>query len=237
MIKRFVICIFFILATNAFAKSSDVQIVVEADFEPSSAIGLIISPKGSTQKLKTDLKTVTPGKYLVSFTPKETELGEDAYATAMLTSEEGEIAFGEVHPLIASSLHDPLFSLPKCKKQSAMNSTIQGQFALIESLSSVRAERRQVLESQVKNELKGEFLAKLQRMEEGFGIVHAEPISAELAPYDLLSRLQAISDAINDVKAQKQRLLAEQKAVQAKQDQAEKIELPTPTPDTEESGE
>ncbi len=199
----------FLFMASASAADRLVQVPIHATFEPKVTLGLVMRETGTTQKLETESTRDRFGNILVSFkvadTDIDTEGNTDTFVTAIAISEEDEIAFGEMRPLISGMLKPAHLTMPDCPTQSALSPTIQGQFAQLQSLVAVRKEMRDKFQAQLRTALSGELLTKLQKLEDGFGFRYEYSLSPDLPPFELLQRLTRLNMSIKNVKENKVR--------------------------------
>ncbi|MBX7138898.1 MAG: hypothetical protein K1X83_13060 [Oligoflexia bacterium] len=215
--------LFWLLALPCWAEERVVKVLVDAAFEPTQSVGLVISKNSSTQKLKTSLDRIAEHLWSVSFKVSPADLSADHFASALVLSNAGEMAFGEVISLDTQSASSSFVSLPTCPGDSIDISKVANQFALVESLVGVRSERAKVLKEAITTELDEPTLLRFKKLEEGFGLERSAALSAELASTDLLDRLLRIKAAIDNLeyeKAQRDR----------KTTVAAAVESPTPEP-------
>lgn len=191
------------------APTPDMELIVEADFEPTQAVGLLITEKGSTPKEQAKFTKLENGKFLVSFPLSAAELKSSGTATAILYDTAGHSAYGEVREIAREGLRPAPIGMSECKEKGSIPTTLQGQLALLESLVGIRSQRREVLQEALKSEFSGDMLERLQRLEDGFGLKSASELSPSLAPYQLVERLSAIVASIKNVRANKARRDAE----------------------------
>ena len=218
-----------LLALPGWAEERVVKVLVDAAFEPTQSVGLVISKNSSTQKLKTSLDRIAEHLWSVSFKVSPADLSADHFASALVLSNAGEMAFGEVINLDTQSASSSFVSLPTCPGDSIDISKVANQFALVESLVGVRSERAKVLKEAITTELDEPTLLRFKKLEEGFGLERSAALSAELASTDLLDRLLRIKAAIDNLeyeKAQRDRKTPVAAAVEAPTPEP----VPSPTP-------
>ena len=78
-----------------------IVIPIEANFEPTSAVGIVMAPSGAIEITDTKIEQ-RDNKYLVSFNLNQ-ESDSSFSTTAYLKGKNGETAFGNVKPVISSS--------------------------------------------------------------------------------------------------------------------------------------
>lgn len=188
-------------ANSATNSSKSVEVNIEANFEPSSIIGLLINSKQTLQKLKVDFRKVD-NYYVVSIPYQENEIDSETVASAVAFSVGGELAFANVKPVVFPTLRKSFLSLKPCapKAQTAAElSRIQANRGVFESILEVRANRREVAKLQLANSMNADFLSKLQRLERGFGLERSTPLTSDLPALELVDRLSRLLVAINNL--------------------------------------
>lgn len=192
-------------AAPVLGQTKKVRVVVESSFEPASAVGLLISKNGTTERLDATFEKVAENRWAVSFPFRKEELEVDTTASAILVSSDNELAFGNVQRIGKENLSSALLSLPACKNETTLGSSVAGQFALVESLIGVRSERRTVWKQVLEQELDDDTINKLSQLEVRLGLDRPVAIGREMPPLVLLERLTRIRSAIKQLKAEKAR--------------------------------
>ena len=181
---------------NQVSQIRIMQINVESAMQPSAAVGLFISGSSTIQLPVSEIIRTADNKLIVSIPFREGEIPRDAMATALVTSDQGEIALGDVRPVTAPESRESFLNLPECAPEKITELRMEGQQSLIESLIKVRSERRKVAQQAVEKALSGDFLVRMQKLEESFGLHHEQPLGPELPPVILIDRLTRIMEAI-----------------------------------------
>ena len=197
--KRVVVFLLLTLTLVAPAlaqESKRVEINVETTLEPTRAVGLVLSPTGTKQKLNTKIEKSRVGAYIVSFDVREQEIVAGTMASAILEGDSGEHAYGNIRPLFQGITGKSGLTLPECITRTSANPALLGDLSSLLTLVDVRETRREVLLKKIRMVLKGDLLSSLARLELGFGIGDGTPLSAELPPVILLDRLTRIQAAL-----------------------------------------
>jgi len=173
------------------------RIAVNVQFDPVSSIGLLISPTTSLQILDTETSRDSSGNIIVSFPYSKAQTAKGMVASAMVVSESGEIAFGRTVPLAGKAGGASMYArLPECKNKLPSGTTIQGQYALLESLVEIRGKRRRYSRVKLEEILDDVFLDRLKKIESGFGLESSSALDPMMNPVDLAQRLSALKAAV-----------------------------------------
>ncbi len=202
-------------STNAsFAESQQgfIEVTVDSAVEPTSAIGLILSQNETIQVPVKEMTLTTDNKMIISIPYNENDTPRDAMATAMLMSKDGELVFANVRRIFAPEPKDSYLDIPKCAPEKVTEAALEGQTGLVESLVQIRADRRRVAQLAVANEMKGDFLARIQKLESAFGLSNPQPLSPDLPPVVLIDRLSRIIEGIKSFQTAPQQNSAPEKA-------------------------
>ena len=173
-----------------------VQVNVATSFEPKEAVGLILSSSGVAERPSINLQKVKDGLLLVSFTYSKTDVKKDSFATAMVISANGDIAFGDVKALYGSSPKTSFYAIPQCPPDQNKVSIDRSKFGALETLVHYRTERRETYKKEIQEILSGPFLEKLKKLENGFGLTRGRPLSADLDPFELIDRLSRLKATV-----------------------------------------
>ena len=198
--------------TSAGAESNTIMIAVEAPFEPTSAVGLIINETATIQKTDATFSRGKHNEIIVAFPFREAEAKGGAMATAMVIAEDGMMAFGEMKPIESAEQRMVASELPDCPPEKMKTVGLESQMGLLQKLLDVRAARRANVQTQIKDLLTPEFRSQLEKLEKGFGYVNARPLSENLPPLELNERLSRITAALLDYRGAKKRAEAAQSA-------------------------
>lgn len=182
-----------------------IEVEVDADFEPTSVVGLVINMAGTIQKPGLDAKPGQLGKLIVAVPVTANEIDPTTSATAILRGPNDALAFGTVRALNSASSLSTLQSyanLPQCASGTALvakttNSAAleSDKIALLDSLVKIRSKRRETLQAQLALLLTPDLLTRISKLERGFGLAVEPEISATLPPAaiaDRLARLLAV---------------------------------------------
>lgn len=212
MNKTLPLLVFAFLAAAQPSRADDqrISVDVKAPFEPASAVGLIINETTTVQKVDAVISRSKDNGIVVSFPFRDSEIKDGAAATAMVIAEDGTMAFGEMKLIDSPESRRSLSEIPECPAEKIVTSGLEGQLGLLQSLLDVRTARRTNAQRQLQEFLTPEMIAKLSRLEKGFGLVNPTPLSARMSPLELNDRIIRITAALKDFRAAKQR--AEEKA-------------------------
>ncbi len=177
-----------------------VQVNVAAGFTPKQAVGIILSPKGVSEHEAINISKVRDGLYVVTMSYDSDNAVAESFASAMLRSEEGELAFGDVRRLDVPGSKESFYSLPLCEPPAQQFKIDESKFGVFETLVEHRTARRDFEKIGVTQALDGPLLAQLQKLEDGFGLSRGTPLSPRLHPNELIDRLSRLLTAIKDYK-------------------------------------
>lgn len=198
-------CLF--LATTAIAAENSVNVHVSHSFKPAKAVGLLLSPEGVIEKTGIDVDSAHEGFSILTIPFSSNEISDETKATAMVISEQGEIAFGEIQSLAHPSIASSNAKLPICtdtvSRSAVVDDTIFSNMANLESLLEIRKIRREFIQLELKKKLSGNTLQKLKNMEKGFGFNYDHELSAELPPVELTDRLFRVLTTIKSFESHK----------------------------------
>lgn len=193
------------LAFGSTAAADEVQVdlTVEASFNPSAAMGLILLNDQPPQKiLPIAITRKNKHKVTVSFQINLATNDDPVFVTAILKSTDGQLAFAPVRKVKASSLSDP--EVPLCTP-FPVTTDLANHRSLIENLVRTRAKRRENRQEKLAAKLRGELLERLQRYEAIFGFQYAEQLGPHLPPIELIARLSRIKMTLEKIAAQQNR--------------------------------
>lgn len=183
-------------AQEAAVRPLSVEVEIEAEFKPTSVVGLLTNKSGAIQKPNLEAKQNARGTWSVVIPVLPSELDESTTATAIALGSDDRIAFGRVREISPGSDSSSYLNLPACTFGTSMikpNPNTQaiggGKLALLESLVKVRAKRRETLTSQLKILMSPEMITRLAKLEKGFGLDTSPALSTDLPPAVLVERL------------------------------------------------
>lgn len=191
-----------LLFGSSTARATDrVEVSVDAPFAPTTAIGLLVSSKGTIEKVAPELKPSGQGRFSVSFPVADSEVYEDTVATAVVFSPDGDLAFGDVKVMGASQSSAPL--PPPCREADVTPLQVSGHSGVLASLVEIRRARREVAKSKVQTYLSDESLDRFRALEKGLGLGQGEPLGPDMDPYVLVDRLSRLLAAVKSYQAVK----------------------------------
>ncbi|NMC63171.1 MAG: hypothetical protein GYA55_08375 [SAR324 cluster bacterium] len=186
-----------------------VDVLVPADFQPHSAVGIILNPNETHRYAITDLNSQVRRKnekeLIVSFYVNSAQIGADTYATALISSEQGNSAFGTVRRVNANAPDKNVINIiPACPLPEVNNPVLAAQTSQIQQLIQLRKEKRHLLRKMLKDALDEETLSKIKMLEKLFGLNYESPFSSDLPALELSTRLSRIAIALENVDYHKQ---------------------------------
>lgn len=173
-----------------------VNVRVEAKPEPKKAIGLVLSSGRTIEIPDTTIKKIGEKLYLISFVVDRNIVRKDTVATAMAFDENGTVSFANVSPELLSESKTLISRIPECPPEDPSAIVKLDQQGPLQQLVDVRSERAEIARLKISRMLDEQFLAKLQRFEDAFGLQKSEELSADLPPEVLVDRLSRITHAV-----------------------------------------
>lgn len=186
-------------ATHPALGERKYEVEVQTFLKPVKAVGILIDEKGS-ETFQATLKQAKLNKniYIISFVGPDLSQNFSATVSGFIVDEEGEVAYSNVHsahPEMSTVSH---YDLPLCQefKQDPHTHNSISTLGLVSALLEVRGKRRTLLKRKVKQLLTKDLRAHIERLEAGFGLAYAEPISPDLEFHTLFFRLVRLNKAL-----------------------------------------
>lgn len=173
-----------------------VNVHVEAKPEPKKAIGMVLSSGRTLEIEDTTIKKVGEKLYLISFVVDRNIVRRDSVATAMAFDENGTVYFANVSPELLSDAKNLLSRIPECPAEDPAAVVKLDQQGPLRKLVDVRTERAELARLKISTMLDEDFIEKLQRFEDAFGLDKSEELTASLPPEVLVDRLSRITHAV-----------------------------------------
>lgn len=173
-----------------------VNVRVEAKPEPKKAIGMVLSAGRTVEISETTIKKIGEKLYLISFVVDRNIVRKDSVATAMAFDENGAVTFANVSPELLSESKTLISRIPDCPAEDPSAVVKLDQQGPLQQLVDVRAERAEIARLKISRMLDEDFLSKLQRFEDAFGLDKTEELNASLPPEVLVDRLSRITHAV-----------------------------------------
>ncbi len=184
----------------AFAADSSggvpVKVRLEAKPEPSKAVGILFSSGSSRQFTDASISKIGDKLYEITFNVPQASLREDSVATAIGFDQAGAVSFANVVPARTSESQELLASIPECPGEDGSKVATLASPGTLKQLVDVRIERMNIVRFKIARLMDQDFLAKLQKFEEAFGLKYATPLSPELPAAELIDRLSRVSHAV-----------------------------------------
>lgn len=173
-----------------------VNVRVEAKPEPKKAIGMVLSAGRTIEIPDTTIKKIGEKLYQISFVVDRNIVRKDTVATAMAFDENGTVSFANVSPELLSESKTLISRIPECPPEDPSAIVKLDQQGPLQQLVDVRSERAEIARLKISRMLDEQFLLKLQRFEDAFGLEKSEELSANLPPEVLVDRLSRITHAV-----------------------------------------
>jgi hypothetical protein len=189
-------------------KSSELiaQVNVRAKFTPVQASGLIWSERETGERAAISLQKIKENLYVVSFPYIRGEVRPDTYASAILTSKTGEIAFGEVRSLFGTGHKHSIYSIPACLPERSALTADRSRLGALEKLVEFRSQRRETYRKEIVQLLSPTFIDDLKRLESGFGLTSTNELSASLDPFELVERLSKLTALVEQISSEEEKI-------------------------------
>ena len=169
-----------------------VQVNVATPFAPKEAVGLLMVGDHMVEKPAIEIKKINDGMTVISFGYAKSEITKNTFASAMVVSESGEIAFGDMRAITGNGPKSSFYTIPQCPPDKPSAVIDSSRYGMYQMLVSYQAQRRDTYRREIEETLKGSFLEDLRKLERGFGLTRAKPIGADLSPVELIDRLSRI---------------------------------------------
>ncbi len=173
-----------------------VNVRVEAKPEPKKAIGIVLSAGRTVEIPETTIKKIGEKLYLISFVVDRNIVRKDSVATAMAFDENGTVTFANVSPELISESKTLISRIPECPAEDPSAVVKLDQHGPLRQLVDVRSERAEIARLKISRMLDEQFLEKLHRFENAFGLDRSEDLNASLPPEVLVDRLSRITHAV-----------------------------------------
>lgn len=178
------------------AAGTPVKVRLEAKPEPIKAVGIVFTAGSSRQFPATTITKIGDKLYEISFSVPRSNLTEDSVATAFGFDQSGTVSFANVVPALTSESQELLASIPECPGEDGSNVAALTSPGTLQQLVDVRTERMNIVRFKIARLMDQDFLAKLQKFEEAFGLHHTTPLSPELPATELIERISRISNSV-----------------------------------------
>lgn len=191
-----------LLSVSAHAQgfTRNVEINVHAGFDPAQAVGLVFTSSATEQKLGPKLRRVSDDMIVVSFPVVESSITADSFGSALVISNDGQVALGDVKALALRSEHSSFFSLPACIEPEDPSALRISEVGPLQRLVEFRSKRRAVSREKIKLLLNEDLLSKIAKLESGFGLDRTKPLTAETHPLELIDRASRLIQAVTAYK-------------------------------------
>ena len=186
-------------ATPSFAEGKQLTFDIETSITPLSGMGLIMDSTGTHTFTDIELSTPKTNTVRAKFTVPDGSAGKDALASVVVFASDGATAFSTVRSLQSITLP----KLPECPKKEAVMLTDQNQVGVLQSLVTIRSDRRDTARAKVLQQLNPDYLERLKKLEKGFGLPSEPALSGDLPPVVLVDRLNRILNAVRNYRSNK----------------------------------
>jgi hypothetical protein len=196
-----------LISSSALASTETIQpvvvkLTVETKSPPKEVKGLILSTSGSSEISETQITKIGDKLFQVIFSIPSNQLHTDTVATAMITAEDGSIAFSNVSPALSAdpSVSLALLDIKDCPAEQAKGVVNPSNIGALRQLVDIRTARADLAKMKLGRAFTDTFLAKLKKFEDAFGLTSDEPLSAELPAEVLVERLARLNYALSEYK-------------------------------------
>ncbi|MFO0417753.1 MAG: hypothetical protein ACK5Y6_10720 [Pseudomonadota bacterium] len=194
-----------VLSHNAQAidipKGSElVTVRVEAKPEPVRAVGIVFGSRSSHQVQETEITKIGDKLYQIAFAVPRAMLNEDSVASAIAFDEADVVSYANVTPALADQAREMIAAIPECPAEDPSRIAALNSPGILQQLVDVRNERMNIVRLKISRLMDQDFLAKLRKFEEAFGLERSSELSADLPPEELIDRLSRIQHAVRKYK-------------------------------------
>jgi hypothetical protein len=91
-------------------------------------------------------------------------------------------------------------AIPECPAEDPSRIAALNSPGILQQLVDVRNERMNIVRLKISRLMDQDFLAKLRKFEEAFGLERSSELSADLPPEELIDRLSRIQHAVRKYK-------------------------------------
>lgn len=205
--KKVILLFITVLFSASVVAQDQVELLVHTPITPEKAVGMIVTPRGIIEKTGVKVDPVQPGLIKVTLPVAKGENGPESFATSLTITETGDLYFSPLKSISDSKRYKTYLSLPQCThpedQHSGSDDTLISNLGAVQSLYEIRKVRRDLVQLETAKYLKGDLLQKLQQIEAGFGLGGATPLTPDMNPYELTTRLFRIQTAIKNYEINK----------------------------------
>jgi hypothetical protein len=190
-----------ILLTGFQAWADEIEVAVNLRSEPKAALGIFFTDGKVVQQPNTNIERISDEVVLVRMPYEVSDLPSAApFVTAMVTTEDDEVVFGDTRIVKISDGADSFWRLPKCETDvpsKKLDVLLPEQLNYLESLLQVRSKKREVAKQLLRDKMTPNILSRLVKVEKGLGLSgNDNELSADLPGLELLERLSRLKEAI-----------------------------------------
>ncbi len=189
-----------LLVSNAFAQgfTRNIEINVFTKSDPAQAVGLVFSSSGAEQKLGPKLRRVSDELVIVTYPLNENNIQADTFGSALVILANGDVVLGEVKPLALRAEHSSAYSLPACVEPEDSSALKISEVGPLQRLVDFRTRRRTIAKDKLRLILSDEFVDKLGKLEQGFGLARESQLNADTHPLEIIDRATRLANAIRN---------------------------------------
>ncbi|MCB0354537.1 MAG: hypothetical protein KDD64_13465 [Bdellovibrionales bacterium] len=191
------LCLFAFCGAGSL-RAETASVFVPAVANPQQAVALVYSPTGLSQRSATKMLPGKDGSVLVTFDYSKQDVRNGAFATVMVLNEDGSASFSNTVMLEQNEQGvsaDFRAKLAQCSAQR-LGEIRHNQQGLFESLIDIREKRVLNTRSQLEQIGNEQTIAKLRKLEQGFGFTYPQELSLSLPPAELAGRLDQLKHSI-----------------------------------------
>ena len=108
----------------------------------------------------------------------------------------GTISFANVTPALADEVRELIASIPECAGENPASVAALNGPGILQQLVDVRTERMNIVRLRLARLMDQDFLAKLRKFEEAFGLGRPVELTPDLPAEELIDRLSRIQHAV-----------------------------------------
>lgn len=189
-----------LLLASPLSAQELVEVVVPKHPQADTAVGLLISPEGTTEVYNVQTRPKGASEVQITIPTGQSARGSHRYATGMLLSPDGEASFSAVTRIGA-----PANSLPICQESLPSSSELVTQSGVLQSLADLRSARVNVMLDKFRLRLSQFDQERLAKLEKGFGLEEPPALDKVENPFKLVERLSRLLVAIKTYEVRNKR--------------------------------
>jgi hypothetical protein len=200
--KKLLVNYLILLITSHQAFGADIKLSIPTESAPEKIVGLIVSKNGVLEKTGIELENLEEPRAKASVPVTFLESSADTLVTTMSLTSSGDIKFAPLKSPTSQEKELKRALKPRCELGGSKvdEQKLIANMGALHSLVEVRKARRDLMQVEIANKLRGDFLLKLQNIENGLGLNADVQLSPDLPPAELNIRLFRILTVLKNYK-------------------------------------